>query len=92
MRARDVTFVVHFIDSGRSPQCKADPKFPEGKDVVLAEDDAAGKCCRNVPYPAPRCGMYLVECEVCEFSALVHVDGRPDDPRTVTMPCQVKRH
>lgn len=83
-----MTIDVRFIDSGREPQCKPDPRYPDGIDLNLAEHVLQKVCGFNVPYPAPRCGQYAIRCKVCNYYALVTVAGRPDDPRTVTMPCR----
>jgi hypothetical protein len=86
-----MTIDVIFLDSGREPQCKPDPKFPDGKPINLATSPLAKTCTSNVPFPAPRCGLYAIRCLECGFTAMVTVAGRPDDPNTVTMPCQPKR-
>lgn len=79
---------VQFIDSGREPQEKPDPKYPHGKPVSLLKHALAKGCTRNLPYPAPRCGMYQVTCRSCGFTALITVAGRPDDPNIITLPCK----
>jgi len=87
-----MTFVVTFIDSGREPQCKPDPRYPKGIDVDLREPDKRAAvyphCCYGVPYPAPRCGIYSVKCEKCGLTVAITVAGRTDDPRSVTLPCK----
>jgi hypothetical protein len=79
-----MTIVVEFLDAGREPKCRPDPAPPN-----LADNALQKTCTRNLPYPAPRCGLYMVECTVCGYSAAITVAGRPDDPRTVTMPCRM---
>jgi len=87
-----VTIDVLFLDSGREPQCKSDPRCPNGMPVNLAPGVVIEKTCsRNLPYPAPRCGVYQITCRQCGFTAAITVAGRPDDPRTVTMPCKNPR-
>ena len=81
-----MTIDVTFLDSGREPKCKPDTAYPEGKTINLAGDQFK-TCSRNLPYPAPRCGVYAIECKVCGFCAAITVAGRPDDPRIITMPC-----
>jgi len=78
---------VTFLDSGRSPQCKPNPAFPDGMDLDISLG-ASLTCTRNVPYPAPRCGVYLIQCRECGYNAAVTVAGRPDDPRTAKLPCK----
>lgn len=84
---------VTFLDSGREPQCKPDPRFPDGRHIRLMPEkpEADHKSCTyNLPYPAPRCGSYVVECKTCGYRAALNVAGRPDDPRIVTLPCKSK--
>jgi hypothetical protein len=85
-----MTFDVMFLDSGREPQCKPDPKFPEGRHIVLGDPRKERMCTRNIPFPAPRCGLYAVRCLECGYTAMLTVAGRPDDPRIVSMPCKEK--
>ena len=82
-----MTFSIIFLDSGREPQCAPDPAYPDGKHIDLA-GKAVPKCTRNVPYPAPRCGVYVITCDECELRAAITVAGRPDDPRSVTLRCK----
>ena len=84
-----MTFDVRFLDSGRYPQEKPDPAFPDGIRINLAPSPLVKTCSRHVPYPAPRCGQYAIKCNRCGFSALITVAGRPDDPKSVTLPCKV---
>ena len=73
-----MTIDVIFLDSGREPQCKPDPKHPDGRDVDMA---APGDktCTFNVPYPAPRCGAYRITCRECGLKVAMTVAGRADD-------------
>lgn len=83
-----MTIDVTFLDSGREPTCKPNPKYPDGMDVDLRQHALQKYCCRSVPYPAPRCGTYSIKCTVCGIVVAVTVAGRADDPRTVTLPCK----
>lgn len=78
-------FDISWIDHGREPQCTPNPRFPEGIDL----DFSGGKpsCTTLLPYPAKRCGLYVVKCNLCGFSAACTTAGRPDDPRSITIPC-----
>jgi hypothetical protein len=80
-----MTWDVLFIDAGREPREKPNPDFPDLRQDVLQKH-----CCRGVPYPAPRCGQYLITCNVCSLRVVVTVAGRPDDPRSITLPCKAK--
>lgn len=82
--------VAEWLDFEREPQCPPDPDYPNGKDV----DAARGKtpCCRiEFACPAPRCGAWQVTCRLCGLTAMVTTAGRPDDPRSLTMACKIKR-
>lgn len=85
-----MTIDVRFIDKGYKAEEKADPRHPDGMLVNLAPHALAKTCTRNLPYPAPRCGLYALTCRVCGFSGMVTVAGRADDPRMVTIPCKAK--
>jgi len=83
-----MTIDVYFLDHGREPQCKPDPKYPDGKPISLAPHALAKTCTRNLPHPAPRCGIYQIKCRTCGFTAAITVAGRADDPSMITMPCK----
>lgn len=82
-------FSIEWIDSGREPQCAPNPDFPNGIDVEGCPPSVTA-CKVDLPYPAKRCGMYIVECSVCRFKVAVTTAGRPDDPRSVKIPCQLQ--
>jgi hypothetical protein len=82
-------FKVDWIDFKREPQCAPDPRFPNGKDVSCGGGSSL-TCFCELPYPAPRCGMYIVRCDECGISLGVTTAGRPDDPRSVRVPCKRK--
>ena len=80
---------VEFVPSGRGKaRCAPNPEYPNGIDVVIA--DGRTSCKVDLPYPAPECGYFIVRCGLCEFSVAITAAGRPDDPKSVTMPCAVK--
>lgn len=78
---------VEWFDSGRWPQVAPNPHFPDGVDVDLSHGLSA-TCETALPYPAKRCGFYRVTCTRCGRSAAITTAGRPDDPRSVKMPCK----
>lgn len=75
---------VKWLDGGREPQCPPDPLYPEG---VHLRCSAREVCQVDLPYPAPRCGVYIIECETCGLRYGVTTAGRPDDPRSVQLAC-----
>lgn len=77
-------FKIEWEDHGREPQCTPDPDFPNGKDIDLGVQPS---CKVEVPYPAKRCGMYVIECIKCGVRTGVTTAGRADDPRSITIPC-----
>lgn len=83
---------VIWNDAGREPQCAPDPEYPNGKDLDMTPflQDGWPTCKVDLPYPAKRCGVYMVECE-CGLTVAVTTAGRPDDPRSVTVGCKKQR-
>lgn len=73
-------------DSGREPQCSPDPEFPHGIDADVSEG-AVKTCSLDLPYPAKRCGIFVVQCDECGQVTALTTAGRPDDPRRVTLGC-----
>jgi hypothetical protein len=83
-------FKIEWIDLEREPREKPDPNYPHGIDLNVAMGRSPS-CAVKLPYPAPRCGMYHVECKTCGQDIILTTAGRPDDPRSVTMACQVTK-
>jgi len=77
---------IEWHDHGREPQCPPNPDFPDGVDIDIT-DGARPACATLLPYPAKRCGYYVVRCKVCGMSVVITTAGRPDDPRSVWMAC-----
>lgn len=80
-------FIVTWHDSGQWPKVKPNPAYPEGIDVSGVRDDEIG-CRVKLPYPAKRIGAYTVECRLCGYRLSLTTAGRPDDPRSVAVPCK----
>lgn len=80
-------FKIDWIDRGREPQCPPNPAFPNGVDADCTLGLTDG-CTVKLPYPAERCGYYYVECCKCKTNAIITTAGRPDDPRSVKLPCK----
>ena len=78
---------VEFRASGRGKaQCPPNPNFPEGIDVSVCREGEA-HCKVTLPYPAPECGVFIVDCAACNTRIAITAAGRQDDPRSVTIPC-----
>jgi len=80
---------VEWIDGGREPTQKPNPDYPDGIDVKIGGGPVF--CMIDLPYPAKRIGHYLIQCDTCHTTALITTAGRPDDPRSVKIPCK-RRH
>jgi len=77
-----------WIDQYRDPQHPPNPEFPNGIDI----DASMGQertCKVDLPYPAKRIGYYVIECEECGMRTAITTAGRPDDPKSVKLPCKV---
>ena len=85
-------FKIDWIDRGREPQCAPDPAYPNGKDLDGAKVLGVPTCKVDLPYPAKRCGLYYVECNICGYIAIITTAGRPDDPRSALFPCKIRTH
>ena len=81
---------IEWIDHGREPQCAPNPDYPNGIRLNSAPEGVPA-CVADLPYPAKRCGCYIVRCTVCGMSVAVTTAGRPDDPRSVRMACDEAR-
>jgi hypothetical protein len=85
-----VKFKIDWMDGGREPRCPSDPAYPDGILVDMTKGETPG-CVANLAYPAPRCGMWFVECLTCGFTVFVTAAGRRDDPAAVRIPCCASR-
>lgn len=86
-----MTLKIEWVDSKREPKCQPDPAYPEGKDIKLFHN-GEHTCHVKLPYPAKRCGYFIVDCTMCKLRTLITTAGRPDDPRSLTVPCAELKH
>lgn len=77
---------ITWIDGGRQATQPANPLYPKGMDVTLA-DGAKTTCRIELSYPAPRIGHWRLTCGQCGARVAVTAAGRSDDPRSVTIRC-----
>ena len=78
---------VEFKPSGRGKARSApNPDYPDGCHVDITEGQTG--CSVALPYPAPECGAWIVRCAACGMSVAITAAGRPDDPRSVRIPCK----
>lgn len=80
------TLKIEWIDAGREAACPPDPAYPDGVNLV-DNPEALAHCVTLLPYPAPRCGLWVVRCERCRKSVHITAAGRVDDPRSISMAC-----
>ena len=85
-----MTISVKWIDRGLEPQQAPNPAYPDGIDLRLPADGTP-RCTVPLPYPARRIGYYSLLCDVCGLSFTCTTAGRPDDPRSVELPCKLGR-
>lgn len=82
-------FKINFLSTGRQPECTPNPEYPHGIDLDPGERPA---CLASLPYPADCVGTWIVSCKRCKTSVAITAAGRPDDPRTIMIPCKKKAH
>lgn len=80
---------IEWIDRGRDPQCTPDARYPNGMDIDLS-GSWPQTCKADLPYPAKRCGVYIVTCEICGQNIGITTAGRADDPRSIRMACKTR--
>lgn len=80
-----MTLYSRWHDSGHEPSCEPNPDFPHG---VLVDFSVGLPSCETLlPYPALRCGYFLVACTECTARVMVTTAGREDDPRAIRVAC-----
>ena len=80
-------FHIEWVDGKREAKLNPDPLYPTGMDLDLSHGGTPS-CRTELPYPARRCGHYVVVCRTCGKSAGVTTAGRADDPRSLTVRCR----
>lgn len=84
----DDQFAIEWHGSGRAPTQESDPNFPDG--IALDVSDKASRTCEaRVPWPATEVGFWIVKCRRCRFSVALTAAGRPDDPKSIKLPCRL---
>jgi hypothetical protein len=76
---------ISWLSRHRKAQTAADPNHPNGRDIDGGQRPA---CKVELQYPAECVGLYYVECLDCKSNMLITTAGRPDDPKTVMLPCR----
>jgi hypothetical protein len=78
---------IHWVDIGRKAQHPPDPRYPKGIDLDVTKP-GEDYCPVEVPYPAKGCGYFQIMCQACGSNIIITTAGRPDDPRSVKVPCR----
>jgi hypothetical protein len=81
---------VKWVDRYRYPKGQPNPDYPNGIDIDSAKG-ARKACLVDLPYPAARCGYYMVTCDSCGYHAVITTAGRADDPKSVRLPCRPEK-
>ena len=83
-------FKIKWLDRGRPPRVAPDPDFPHGQDIDSGERPA---CRVELPYMTKKnVGYWSVACTKCRSNALITMASRPDDPKSVMLPCVLTKH
>jgi len=83
-----MTLKVHWVDANRTARSKPDPRYPIGVDLDFSKGRVK-VCTAPLPYPAPRCGCWLIKCDVCDQTVVITAAGRIDDPRSIKLACKL---
>lgn len=82
-------FELKFVPNGRGKaQCEADPAYPNGIALDATNGTDVSSCFMVLPYPAPECGIWEVECSKCGLTVVITAAGRADDPCSVRLACK----
>jgi hypothetical protein len=80
-------FQIEWVDGLCAPKGVGDPRYPDGIHLDIT-GGRSPSCQVGLPYPAPRCGFYVVACDSCGVRIVVTTAGRTDDPRSVRIACR----
>src|SRR4029077_4625364 len=95
---------ISWLDRGQPPRVAPDPHYPDGCNINLTGDGAAklpwpqmaetevDHCVVELPYPSghENVGTVIIRCARCGTSVGVAAASRPDDARSVLLPCKGK--
>lgn len=76
---------ITWLSRNRKAQVPPNPNYPDGIDI----DSGRRPACRvELPYPAECVGLHYVACNDCKSNMMITAAGRPDDPKSVMLPCK----
>lgn len=82
-------FDIVWLDAKKEPSCAPNPAYPLGVELDVSAG-VSPTCTVPLPYPAKRIGSYLVRCKLCGIQVACTTAGRPDDPRSIKIPCKTQ--
>lgn len=87
VRLAEGSLTAFFVGEGRMPKCAPNPDFPNGTPCDMAPGGIG--CTIELQHPTPCCGVWIINCDICGYSVGVTAAGRPDDPSTIRIACQL---
>lgn len=84
-------FNIDWVDRYRESECPSNPDYPDGINIDLTSKLHARKACKtSLPYPAKRCGYFMITCVTCGLFTIITTAGRPDDPKSLLVYCKIE--
>jgi hypothetical protein len=81
-----MTLKLEWLDGESLPYRQPDPLYPNGVDIE-ERAGASPTCFTTLPYPAPRCGVWVISCPDCKKTVVITAAGRADDARSARVTC-----
>lgn len=82
-------FTIEWRGTGQKAQCAPNPAHPKGVHIDGRMDKREPACMVKLPYPAPCIGGYKATCKVCGLVIGLTAAGRPDDPKSFEINCNL---
>jgi hypothetical protein len=82
---------IEWLDRGHPPRVAPNPDYPDGIPMLDVGNGAKHTCTVELPYPTGHVnvGTWIIECDVCRLRVGVTAASRPDDARSVRVPCKI---
>lgn len=91
IRSNPAYIHVRWESLNRKAQCEPDEHYPDGIEIDATTERDRFACRVDIPYPPPhpgQCGLWAVDCDHCQSTFICTAAGRPDDPKSMTVPCR----